>query len=191
MGGELQLERMKLRYRLLEFLIGTVGFSVISLSIASYFKDRELVIKERDVERLEIEQLGKYIDHALTDNVATRERFARYFWRVSRSQEMKKGWEDYLTDVAHEKQQAVIEVAELAATSKELERLAASNKSKAEELKLVREKLRVAEAKLIVRQARDAVAPGATLTGHASAQAGGSAMLSSDNEQSKGHRALN
>ena len=71
-----------------KFLIVTVGFGYISLSVNTSIQTREIEIKE-------LEQVGKYVDMAVTENVGTRKRFAEYFATVTRSEELKALWKDY------------------------------------------------------------------------------------------------
>jgi len=52
-----------------KFLIVTVGFGYISLSVNTSIQKREIEIKE-------LEQVGKYVDMAVTENIGTRKRFA-------------------------------------------------------------------------------------------------------------------
>ena len=73
---------------ILKFLIVTVGFGYISLSVSTSIQTREIAIKELD-------QIGKYVDMAVTENIGTRKRFAEYFATVTRSEELKALWKDY------------------------------------------------------------------------------------------------
>jgi len=176
MKEELRLEYWKLRIDVAKFVAGTVLLGLLGHYANSAFKERELSLKERESERLEMELFGKYVEHALAENVGTRERFARYFFSVTRTPELRQRWEMYLQDVVQEKTKEEQKREGLEAQLRELSRLAASDKAKAEELKAVRQELLEVRSKLEVR--RDAVAPGATLTGHGSAYGGGAAALS-------------
>ena len=71
-----------------KFLIVTVGFGYISLSVNTSIQKREIEIKE-------LEQVGKYVDMAVTENIGTRKRFAEYFATVTRSDELKALWKNY------------------------------------------------------------------------------------------------
>ena len=165
----MEVERLKAWLGFYKFLLSAALIGGLS-TLASW------TLKNRELERQEMEQFGKYINHALVENVGTRERFARYFWRVSRSSDAKGGWKAYLDDVLQEKREEQGKETMLAAKEDELKKLAASDKAKAEELKAVRQELREVRAKLEVR--RDAVAPGGTLTGHGSGQGGAAGTLS-------------
>lgn len=175
MTDEMKLERAKLAVDVIKFVFGTALLGVLGHYTSSTLKAREMAIKERESERLEMELFGKYVEHALVENVGTRERFARYFSKVTRTAELKRGWEEYLNDVVQEKEGEERKKTELVAQEKELAKLVASDKAKAEELRQVRQQLQEVMGRLEVR--RDAVAPGGTLTAHGSAQGGGAAGL--------------
>jgi hypothetical protein len=84
----------------LKFLIVTVGFGYISLSVNTAIQTREIEIKE-------LEQVGKYVDMAVTENIGTRKRFAEYFATVTRSEELKALWRDYerKVNIAYEEEE--------------------------------------------------------------------------------------
>ena len=176
MTAETKLEYVKLLVDVAKFIIGTVLIGVLGSYTSNAFKERETALKERESERLEMELYGKYVEHALAENVGTRERFARYFYKVTRTAQLKRGWEEYLNDLVQEKEGEERRKSDLLDREKRLARLAASDKAKADELRLVRQQLKEVMGRLEVR--RDAVAPGGILTGHGSAQGGGAATLS-------------
>lgn len=76
----------------LKFLIVTVGFGYVTLSVNTSIQTREIEIKELD-------QVGKYVQLAVTENVGARKQFAEYFATVTRSQELKSLWKDYAKKV--------------------------------------------------------------------------------------------
>jgi len=170
MTDEMKLEYSKLALDGAKFLIGTALIGLLGHFASSAIKEREVALKERESERLEMELYGKYVEHALAENVGTRERFARYFYKVTRTAELKRGWEEYLNDVVQEKEKEEQRKAELVAQEKELARLVASDKAKADELKQVRQQLKEVMGRLEVR--KDAFAPAANVTGYGSAQGG-------------------
>lgn len=176
MNEELRLEYWKLGADVTKFLAGTV-----LLGLLGHYAS--IALKARESERLEMELFGKYVEHALVENVGTRERFARYFYNVTRTPELKRGWEAYLQDVVQEKAKDEKKREGLEVQLRELSRLASSDKAKAEELKAVRQELLEVRSRLEVR--RDAVAPGATLTSHGSGQSSGTGSLSVSSEASK------
>jgi hypothetical protein len=176
MTDEMKLEYAKLGVDITKFVLGTVLLGLLGSYASNTLKVREVALKERESERLEMELYGKYVEHALAENVGTRERFARYFYRVTRTAELKRGWEEYLKDVVQEKAVEEGKEAKLAKQEAELKKLAASDRAKAEELKAVRQELKEVRSRLEVR--KDAVAPGGVFTGHGSGYSSGSATLS-------------
>lgn len=183
MTEETKLEYWRLGADVSKFLLGTVLIGLLGYYADNALKTREVALKERESERLEMELFGKYVEHALVENVGTRERFARYFFNVTRTPGLKQCWEAYLQDVVQEKAQEERRRDVLEGQLKELSRLAANNKAKEHELKAVRRELLEVRSRLEVR--RDAVAPGATLTVHGGAQSGGAATLSVSGDSSK------
>ncbi|WP_428825563.1 hypothetical protein ACLIKD_14070 [Azonexus sp. IMCC34842] len=159
---KLELERFKAIAEQRRFILGSVVVALITVFASHTIQSREVAVKERESERLEIEQLGKYIDHALSENVATRERFARYFWRVSRSKDLKQGWENYLGDVLVEKKKVEANVIDLLAAQADLARQELSDSIHRAQLRELKEKLRKAEAQLEVNR----IAPSAQLSSH-------------------------
>lgn len=162
-------ERLKIVLDFTKFLVGTLLLGGISLAVSSSFKNREETLKEKESERLELELMGKYIEYALTDNVATRERFAQYFVWMSRNDQTRSGWVSYLKEVREEKASTESRMASLSAQAKQLEGLVASDKAKAEELRIVKQQLKDAMDQLSVR---NAVAPGGKGVGRASFSGG-------------------
>jgi hypothetical protein len=79
----------------LKFLIVTVGFGYVTLSVNTSIQTREIEIKELD-------QVGKYVQLAVTENVGARRQFAEYFATVTRSEELKRLWKDYAKKVNEE-----------------------------------------------------------------------------------------
>lgn len=70
------------------FIVGTVAVSVVVPLLNWQIQSREVEIKE-------LEQLGKFVEHALNENIAVRHRFAEYFATVSRSEKMRNRWNKY------------------------------------------------------------------------------------------------
>ena len=88
-------ERLKIWLGFLKFFLGSFAIGLATIIINQEFQDREIELKE-------MEQLGKFIDHALTEDVGVRLRFAQYFSTVTRSDEIRKGWKDYVAIVDNE-----------------------------------------------------------------------------------------
>lgn len=79
-----------------QFLIVTVGFGLAGIVINYHVQQRQIELKE-------LEQLGKFIEHAIDENVAVRQRFAEYFSDVSRSDETRERWIIYAERIASER----------------------------------------------------------------------------------------
>ena len=70
-------------------------FGTFILGLATFLVNKD--IQNREVEIKEQEQIAKYIEHAIHDNVGIRLRFAQYFANVTRSEVLRQRWESYLT----------------------------------------------------------------------------------------------
>ncbi|MCP4874100.1 MAG: hypothetical protein GY896_01325 [Gammaproteobacteria bacterium] len=92
-----------------KFLIGTVVLGGTTTAINYHIQKRQIEtnyqIQQREIETNELEQLGKFIDHAIDENVAVRQRFAEYFATVSRSEEARTLWVDYKVKLDQEQTQ--------------------------------------------------------------------------------------
>lgn len=80
--------RLKLWLDFGKFFLGTFLIGFISLVINSSLENREVAIKES-------EQIGKYVEIALTEDVGVRKRFAEYFKTVSVNQKYRERWDIY------------------------------------------------------------------------------------------------
>jgi len=87
-------KQVNLWLKLGQFLIGTVGIGLVTIYINYQIQEREIEIKE-------METLGKFVELAINDNVAVRQRFAEYFSTVSRSEDLRKRWAVY-SDILNE-----------------------------------------------------------------------------------------
>lgn len=101
-------KRFELWLRLGQFLIGTV---VLGLATAVV----NWQIQTRQVEIQEIEQLGKFVEHAIDENLTVRQRFADYFATVSQSETFRERWEMYKSKIDKE-------LEKIEAKAKELEK---------------------------------------------------------------------
>ncbi|WP_161626825.1 peptidoglycan-binding protein [Desulfospira joergensenii] len=88
-------ERLKIWIGFVKFLLGTVILGLVTTFVNNEIQNREIELKE-------IEQLGKFIDHALTEDVGVRKRFAHYFSKVTRSERLRERWSEYYADVEKE-----------------------------------------------------------------------------------------
>ncbi|MCK4662352.1 MAG: hypothetical protein KAT68_05775 [Bacteroidales bacterium] len=84
----MEKEKLKLWLEFGKFFLGTFLIGFISLVINSGFESREIAIKES-------EQIGKYVEIALREDVGVRKRFAEYFKTVSVSDEYRERWTEY------------------------------------------------------------------------------------------------
>ena len=81
-------ERLKLWLSFIKFVLGSFVIGLIALVIKASFQEREIEIKEQ-------QQIGKFLDHALQQDIGVRRRFAQYFSKVTRSTEARSRWEEY------------------------------------------------------------------------------------------------
>ena len=126
-------KHIELWLKLGQFLIGTVVLGVATLAVNSQIQKREVEIKE-------MEMLGKFVEHAINDNVAVRQRFANYFATVSRSEDFRDRWGKYKKKIDVEFQMREIETAELKKQKEQEEKKAEELRQKLAEAK-VQEKL--------------------------------------------------
>jgi len=80
--------RLKVLSSLIKFLLGTVVIGVLTLRVESSLQQREIEIKEQEL-------IGKFLEHALQQDIGIRRRFAQYFSTVTRSDDARKRWKDY------------------------------------------------------------------------------------------------
>lgn len=94
-----KFERYKVRIDLFKWLIGTVGLTIITFIINWGFRDREQGMNE-------ISQYDKYATEliVLNDNPVNRRMLAQYFSKVTPSEKLRCGWEDYYKEVDKEYQ---------------------------------------------------------------------------------------
>lgn len=85
-------EKLKIWLGFVKFLLGTFFLGLITTFVNNEIQNREIELKE-------IEQLGKFIDHALTEDVGVRKRFSHYFAKVTRSDRLRERWQEYYADV--------------------------------------------------------------------------------------------
>jgi len=68
-------ERLKIWVGLVKFLLGTFALGLVTTLINKEFQEREIELKE-------LEQLGKFVEHAIQEDIGIRKRFAEYFSKV-------------------------------------------------------------------------------------------------------------
>ena len=128
-------KRVDMLIRLGQFLIGTVVVGIATLYINSQIQQREVEVKE-------LEQLGKFVEQAIDENPAVRQRFAYYFATVSRSELARERWRAYKAIVD-------AEVREAEQNKEELKRQKATAE---EEAKRKEEELQKARAMIVQLQ---------------------------------------
>ena len=84
----METEKLKLWLDFGKFFLGTFLIGFISLVVKWGFQDREIAIKES-------EQIGKYVEIALKEDIGVRKRFAEYFKTVLVSSDYRERWSDY------------------------------------------------------------------------------------------------
>jgi len=81
-------KRFELWMKLGQFVIGTVVLGIATAAVNWQIQTRQVEIKE-------LEQLGKFVEHALDENLTVRRRFADYFATVSQSDKFRERWTKY------------------------------------------------------------------------------------------------
>jgi hypothetical protein len=84
----MDIERFKEWIGFSKFLLGTVILGLVATGINYHFQKREIEIKE-------MEQLGKYVEHAIDENLAVQKMFADYFATMTTSDELRTRWHEY------------------------------------------------------------------------------------------------
>ena len=95
-------ERLTIWMNFTKFLLGTFALGLVATILNNEIQDREIELKE-------LEQLGQFIDYALTEDVGVRKRFAQYFSKVTRSDKLRERWSDYHSIVDQEYQHTISE----------------------------------------------------------------------------------
>jgi hypothetical protein len=85
---EKDLNKLKIWVSFLKFFLGTVVVTVLGILIDASFTNRELEMKEMD-------QVGKYLNVALSKDIGVRKRFSEYFATTLRSTEARTRWKAY------------------------------------------------------------------------------------------------
>ncbi len=91
----MELEKLKEWLGFWKFFLGTFILGLATFMVNKDIQNREIEIKEQ-------EQVAKYIEHAIHEDVGIRLRFAQYFRNVTRSDTLRERWQDYLTIVQAE-----------------------------------------------------------------------------------------
>ena len=91
----MDLEKFKEWLSFWKFFLGTFILGLATFLVNQDIQNREIEIKEQ-------EQIAKYIEHAIHEDVGIRLRFAQYFKNVTRSEVLRDRWKDYLEIVQAE-----------------------------------------------------------------------------------------
>ena len=83
-----ELNKLKIWVSFLKFFLGSVVVGGLGIIIDASFTDRELEMKEMD-------QVGKYLNVALSKDIGVRKRFSEYFASTLRSEEARDRWKEY------------------------------------------------------------------------------------------------
>jgi len=88
------LEKYKIKVELLKWFIGTIGLSIITFIINWGFKDRAQGMEE-------ISQYDRYATEliVLNDNPVNKRMLAQFFSKVTPSDKLKEGWQEYFKEV--------------------------------------------------------------------------------------------
>ena len=84
----MELEKLKLYLDFAKFFLGTFLIGLVTFIVKSGFESREIAIEES-------EQIGKYVEIALREDIGVRKRFAEYFKAVTISDEYRDRWAGY------------------------------------------------------------------------------------------------
>ncbi len=121
----MDIEKLKEWLSFLKFFFGS-----FILGVATFMVNRD--IQNREVEIKVQEQIAKYIEHAIHEDVGIRLRFAQYFRYVTRSDTLRERWKEYLTiiqaeydDKSREKERLLVEAQQESITGTEKEALQA------------------------------------------------------------------
>lgn len=99
-------------------------------------------IQNREVEIKELEQLGKFVEHALNENIAVRKRFAVYFSKVTSSKNMRGRWLDYKSVLEKEEKEILKKVEQMEKKETEKTKKVAQDEKRVQETKLELQKLK-------------------------------------------------
>ncbi len=88
-----EIEKLKLRYSFLKFLLGTFVVSVLSLTINWQIQEKKL---QFEIQSKESDYIAQFLQHGLDKELEKRRDFAAYFVRLSPSEEARVRWKGYL-----------------------------------------------------------------------------------------------
>lgn len=134
-----EIEKLKIKYSFLKFLLGTFAISVLSLVINWQIQEKKL---QFEIQTKESDYIAQFLEHGLDKELENRRDFAAYFVRLSPSEEARDRWKLYLEFVE-----------DLIGKAKEAERIISEKdvelKNAAEKVALAQQQAEEARAKLI------------------------------------------
>ena len=130
-----------------KFFLGTFTVGVTTIVVNYQIQNRELELKE-------LEKLGGYVDHALEENIGVRRRFSQYFATVTRSNSLRKRWEEYNLLVEQEYGKVVKDKEEKERLESQLQEAYSQGEEVGGELTRVRTQILLLEQELKVARER-------------------------------------
>lgn len=88
-----EIEKLKIKYGFLKFLLGTFAISVLSLVINWQIQEKKL---QFEIQTKESDYIAQFLEHGLDKELENRRDFAAYFVRLSPSEEARDRWKRYL-----------------------------------------------------------------------------------------------
>lgn len=89
----IEIEKLKIRYGLLKFFLGTFAVSILSLVINWQIQEKKL---QFEIQTKESDYIAQFLQHGLDKELEKRRDFAAYFVRLSPSEEARSRWKGYL-----------------------------------------------------------------------------------------------
>ena len=100
---KIKLERLKVYGKIITVLIsvglGTYGVTAVNSKLQEKQINQQGLVNEAKLQQSEMENLGKFLEHALKENINDRIRFAEYFAKVTIDEKSRGRWSKYLTDL--------------------------------------------------------------------------------------------
>ncbi|GAB6910181.1 hypothetical protein JCM12296A_60390 [Desulfosarcina cetonica] len=88
-----EIEKLKLKYGFLKFLLGTFAISILSLVINWQIQEKRL---QFEIQTKESDYIAQFLERGLYKELEKRRDFAAYFVRLSPSEESRRRWRNYL-----------------------------------------------------------------------------------------------
>jgi pYEATS domain-containing protein involved in immunity len=138
-----EIEKLKIKYGFLKFLLGTFAISLLSLVINWQIQEKKL---QFEIQTKESDYIAQFLKHGLDKELENRRDFAAYFVRLSPSEEARGRWKRYLDFVE-----------DLIGKARDAERIISEKdtalKIAAEKVVLAQQQAEAARAKLIALSA--------------------------------------